>query len=107
MPDPQHNERLNALLIRVHRSLLQYAVECWPWTDVDAAAEQATIEGLAREQESYVARMTELLVEREWSVDFGSFPDWSELHYVALDYLLGKLIVDEELAQQVVECHVV
>lgn len=96
MPDPQHNAALNDLLIQVYRSLLQYTVECWPWSDPDAEAEQEVITQMAARQRAVVARIAELLDGRQQTVDFGTYPDWSELHFVSLDYLLGKLIDDEQ-----------
>lgn len=91
-----HNARLNDLLVCVYRSLLQYAGDCWPWAENDAAAEERAVAEMAREQKSSVEQIVELLAARGWVADFGSFPDNSELHYVSLDYLLGKLIEDEE-----------
>ncbi|MGQ0633520.1 MAG: ferritin-like domain-containing protein [Planctomycetaceae bacterium] len=97
MPDARHNAALNDLLVRLYRSLLQYAVECWPWTDETQADEHRAVEELAARQRVQVGRLAELLDERQWAIDFGNYPDWSELHYVSLDYLLQKLI-DEQKA---------
>lgn len=96
MPDPQHNAELNDLLVQAYRSLLQYTVECWPWSDPEAQAEQDLITQLAVGQRDVVGRMAELLDRRQQTVDFGTYPDWSELHFVSLDFLLGKLIDDEQ-----------
>ncbi len=96
MPDAQTNAALNDLLILSYRSLLQYTIECWPWTDPDDSAEQQAIAEMAREQQAVVARIADLLDRRQQSIDFGTYPDWSEMHFVSLDYLLIKLIADEE-----------
>lgn len=96
MSDAQTNAALNDLLILANRSLLQYAMECWPWSDSDNSKEQQAITDMAGEQQAVVARIAELLDHRQQSIDFGTFPDWSELHFVSLDYLLTKLIADEE-----------
>jgi hypothetical protein len=90
------NERLNSLVSRVYRSLLQYSVECWPWADASTAAEQQVVEQIAARQQIFVGRLVDLLNERGEFVDFGNFPDNSELHYVSLDFLLRKLIADEQ-----------
>ncbi|MSR58733.1 MAG: hypothetical protein EXS05_13950 [Planctomycetaceae bacterium] len=103
MPDPHHNAALNDLLIQVYRSLLQYTVECWPWSDPDAEAEQEVISQMAAEQREVVANIAALLDHRQQTVDFGTYPDWSELHFVSLDYLLGKLIDDEEQLNAAIE----
>ncbi|MBI3861820.1 MAG: hypothetical protein HY290_07980 [Planctomycetia bacterium] len=96
MADQPANELLNRLAGRAYRSLLQYAVECWPWTDASTAAEQQAIEQLAARQQSFVGRLVDLLAERGQTIDLGNFPDNSELHYVSVDYLVQKLIADEQ-----------
>lgn len=96
MPDAQINAALNDILILSYRSLLQYTIECWPWTDPDDSTEQQAIAEMAREQQAVLARIAELLDRRQQPIDFGTYPDWSEMHFVSLDYLLIKLIADEE-----------
>jgi hypothetical protein len=100
MADSNTGEILNRLMARLYRSLLQYAVDCWPWTSASESdadpPEQKAIEQLARAQKEFVARLVDLIVEQAESPDFGNYPDNSELHYVALDYLLGKLVADEQ-----------
>jgi len=95
MPDARHNAVLNDLLICLYRSLLQYTIECWPWTDDSELEQRQAIEELATRQRAQVGRIVELLESRQYPIDFGQYPDWSELHYVALEYLLAKLIEDE------------
>jgi hypothetical protein len=88
---------LNDLLVDLGRSLLQYVGECWPWVPADAARAQADIERLVARQRENVARLTELLIRRNGAIDFGTFPtEYTDLHYVALDYLLELLITAEE-----------
>jgi hypothetical protein len=101
MPDQTHNDVLSRLLARIYRSLLQYTVECWPWTTSSESAdgkspEEKTVEQMAARQLEFVGRLVNLLQGRGEVVDFGNYPDNSELHYVSLDYLLGKLIADEQ-----------
>jgi hypothetical protein len=101
MVDLKSSDVLNRLLARLYRSLLQYAVDCWPWTTaadtaVIESTEQRSIEQIAVRQRAFVARLVDLISRRGDVVDFGSYPDNSELHYVSLDYLLGKLIADEQ-----------
>lgn len=101
MADQNTSDVLNALVARVYRCLLQYAAECWPWTasselsDVKSTEQRAVEEMVARQQQ-FVGRLVDAVMARGGTVDFGSFPDNSELHYVSLDYLLGKFIADEE-----------
>lgn len=101
MADSNSSDVLNGVLARLNRSLMQYAVDCWPWSRAtDTAAletpEQKSIEQMTLRQQQFVARLVELVMRRGDVVDFGAFPDNSELHYVALEYLLGKLSADEE-----------
>ena len=101
MADSNPGDMLNRVLARLYRSLLQYAVDCWPWTSAtDTAAsempEQRVIEEMTARQQEFVARLADLITRRGDVVDFGSFRDNSELNYVSLDYLLGKLIADEQ-----------
>jgi hypothetical protein len=101
MTDEAGTDILNRLVPRVYRSLLQYTVECWPWTPSaespdGKSPEQKAIEQMAARQQEFVARLVDLLSRRGVVVDFDNYPDYSELHYVALDYLLGKLIADEQ-----------
>lgn len=96
MPDASPNDLLADLLILAHRSLLQYTTECFPWADTDDAAEQAAVTEMARAEEEVVARIADWLDRQGAVVDWGTYPDWTSLHFVSLEYLLKKLIADEE-----------
>lgn len=93
----RHNQQLNLLLIRVVRCLLQYTSECWPWASVDESGERQAIQELGQQQHDDARRIVDLLVERGWAIDFGNFPtEFTDLHYVALDFLLRELNADED-----------
>lgn len=97
MADHRHNQRLNQLLIRVFRSLLQYTAECWPWASVEESGERQIIADMGQSQLGYIHGLVDLLVERGWPVDFGTYPtEYTDLHYIGLDFLLGELIGDED-----------
>ena len=97
MSDSSQNERLNAVLIRLHRCLLQYVEECWPWSGQGQSGERLAVQGLAREQQHFVGGLVDLLSSRGWPIDFGNYPtDFTDLHYVGLDYLLGRIADDEQ-----------
>jgi hypothetical protein len=87
---------LNDVLIALHRSLLQYMVDAWPWTDDHSAAAKEAIETEAASQAETVAGLTELLRERGFPVAFGTYPDFSNLNYLALDFLLKRLVRNQE-----------
>lgn len=96
MHDPLQNERLNDLVVRMFRSLLQYTNECWPWGGIDEVAEQKIIADLAARQQQEVQRLVELLQDRNERVESGTYPtEFGDLHYVALEYLMHMLLNDE------------
>jgi len=97
MSEQNHSDVLNGLLVRLYRSLLQYGVECCSaWTSDAQAHEQQALEEMAARQRESVGQLVELLTARGLAIDFGNFADYSELHYVSLKFLLGKLIDDQQ-----------
>lgn len=110
MSDPTHNALLNQLLVNLGRSLLQYVGEAWPWTSHDHTRERKTIEELVSRQQAQIARLVNWLAARDGAVEFGAFPtEYTDLHYVALDYLISQLIENEtaligDLEQTVQAC---
>lgn len=87
---------LNDLLIHLGRSLLQYVGECWPWSDRDAQKERAVIEELVQKQKRQTAELANYLHDVEWRIDPGTYPtEYTDLHYVALDFLLTQLIQNQ------------
>lgn len=87
-------ETLNSVLIRVYRSLLQYAGECWPWTAAKEARVQQAVRAMAEEERTLAGRIFASLDARGWSLDLGNYPDNSALHYVSLDFMLQRLVTD-------------
>ena len=97
MPERASSSVVNDVLVHLNRSLLQYAGESWPWSDSEAAGERAVIESLVARQQTHVARIVDLLLERYAGIDFGVYPtEYTDLHYVALDYLLTLLVAGEQ-----------
>jgi hypothetical protein len=101
MADQNQNDVLNRLVARVYRCLLQYTMECWPWTTATETPgieppEQKAVDQMAARQRDFIARLVGVLTQRGEYVDFGNYPDFSEMHYVSLDYLLVKLAADEK-----------
>jgi hypothetical protein len=97
MSDASTYSALNELLINVGRSLLQYVGECWPWSDPDSREAQHKIDELVRIQKTQVVQLANVLNHAEWTIDFGTYPtEYTDLHYVALDYLLDQLIQNQE-----------
>ena len=90
--DLQQNHALNALLQSLGRSLLQYVGECWPWSADDRASDADKVKELVTRQQDDVGQLAHLLKSRGWTIDFGMYPvEYTDLHYVSLDFLLGQL----------------
>ena len=91
------NEALNQVLIDLDKSLLSYVAEAWPWSSQADATVRGAVEELAVRRRESVGRLADQLVEREWPVDFGTYPtEYTDLHYVGLDYLLSQLVHDQK-----------
>lgn len=97
MAEIQHNARLNGFVISLGRSLLQYADECWPWVGTSEADVQTAFRQLAALQRQEIAAISELLDQRRWTIDFGGYPtDFTDLHFVSLDFLLSRIVASEQ-----------
>jgi hypothetical protein len=95
MTESQNNSELNLLLINLGRSLLQYVEACSPWSGDETQC--SSLDALVMAQKDNVARFADLLNQRRWNIDFGSFPtEYSDLHFVAIDYLLLQLVENQD-----------
>lgn len=89
---PQH---LNKLFVLLHRSLLQYVGECWPWAadsgrDVETLA---AVKGLVAKQKHDESLLSAPLSESGWPIDFGGYPTaFTDLQYLSLNYLLKQVV---------------
>ena len=93
MTEQQQNADLNALVIDLGRSLLQYVGEAWPWTDESSRDMQSAVDDLVARQAALVKRIVNCLAAGNWAVDLGIYPaEYTDLHYVSLDFLLAQLI---------------
>jgi hypothetical protein len=96
MSDSVDNEQLNQILIRLLRNLSQYAVESWVWSSESQAAERSVVGRIVAEQQRSVGRLADLLATRAWNIEFGTYPtEFTDLHYVSLDFLRDQLIADQ------------
>lgn len=91
------DEHLNSLVVELNRSLLQYAYECWPYAgDQDEAATK--LRSLAKIQQTDVGVLTDVLLERNWNIDFGTYPtEYTSLQYSSVASLGGFLRESQEL----------
>lgn len=85
---------LNTALIEVYRSLLQYAGESWPWASVGSEETETAVRKMAEEERDVVAHIFQHLDSRGVSVDLGTYPDNSALHYVSLPFFLQRMVVE-------------
>lgn len=97
MAHVQHNAKLNQLQIDLGRSLLQYVGHCSTWSSRSDAALQKEFTELVAIQQGHVAQLSNLLMDRRWSIDFGGFPaTFTDLHFLSLKYLLKQIIVNQK-----------
>ncbi len=96
MDQLQTSAELNRLLVKMARSLLQYVGESWPWTGTDHSETSRQLDALVARQQQNIALLVDLLSDREWTIDMGSYSvDFTDLHYLSLDYLLSELAARE------------
>jgi len=92
-------QELNALYVKLHRSLLQYVGECWPWSDdvgeADAAA-RAVLNQAVATQRANANRLADPLDLSDYVINQGGYPSaWTDLHYVSLKYLLKQVAISQ------------
>jgi hypothetical protein len=95
---PHDAELLQELLRRESRSLLHYVSESYPWSKADTAQACDAVRALAQAQTEVVARVARWLAKQHVPVDFpGAYPmHFTTANFIALHYLLPRLIADEE-----------
>jgi hypothetical protein len=89
---PTYN-RLQDIIRREGRSLLQYAVESFPWTNSDADGRPAALKQLALDEADAAAGLARLLLRHRLSPPYlGAYPmAFTSFNYLALDRLLALL----------------
>ncbi|CAK9102072.1 NADH-quinone oxidoreductase subunit N (NADH dehydrogenase I subunit N) (NDH-1 subunit N) [Durusdinium trenchii] len=97
MNQTDSNARINALLVQLNRSLVQYVHEADTYANGASQGLLDLVESIATRQREDVARLVGLLDERNHAINFGVFPvDYTSLHYVAVSYLLDRLIAAQQ-----------
>jgi hypothetical protein len=93
MSETSVNDELNHALIRLHRNLLQYAAEVWVWAGTARERQRQVLDRIVAEQKQEVAALADLLLGRRHNIDLGTYPtEFTDLHYVSLDFLHGQLV---------------
>ena len=92
MANPATESIINDALIGLSRSFLQYVAESWPWVDEADRAIEQQVHVLAARQRQDVGDLVQLLLERDWPIDFGTFPtEYTDLHFISLSALFSLL----------------
>ena len=76
------------------RSLTQYVGESWPWTHRSDREAQELVHSIMADERRWAEQLAALIAERGGVPRMGSYPvefTNSNLHYVALDYMLRRL----------------
>lgn len=76
------------------RSLTQYVGESWPWTHRGDHEAQELVQSIMADERRWAERLASLITERGGVPRMGSYAmefTNSNLHYVALDYMLRRL----------------
>ena len=67
----------------------------WPWSAEEESPLKQLVWEIAAEQESHVKQIVEELHRRGHRIEFGTYPDYSGMHYVSFEYLYSKLVSDQ------------
>jgi hypothetical protein len=92
--DAQTYNRLQDIIRREGRSLLQYASESFPWTTTGADGRPAQLQEIAQDENEAVAELARLLVRHRLSPPYlGAYPmAFTSFNYLAFDRLLPLLV---------------
>lgn len=92
MTSPATESTINEALIGLSRSFLQYVAESWPWVDEADRGIEEQVQVLAARQRQDVGQLVELLLARDWAIDFGTYPtEYTDLHFISLAALFSLL----------------
>ncbi|MDA0831815.1 MAG: hypothetical protein O2955_12800 [Planctomycetota bacterium] len=94
--------KLNELLIRLDRSLLQYVGESWPWIDAESQETLDEFNGLIKRQKNDVARLVQVLISNRWAIDFSNYPtDFTDKQFLSLNFLFPQIISVEKFSKSI------
>lgn len=97
MTSHECHAKLNELLIRLNRSLLQYVGESWPWIDSESPETLAELDGMVKRQQNDVSRLVQVLMSRRWAIEFSNYAtEFTDKHFLSLDFLLPQIVADEK-----------
>lgn len=97
-------QTINTALIGLSRSFLQYVAESWPWVDVADRSIEEQLHVLAARQRQDVGELVDLLLDRDWSIDFGTYPtEYTDLHFISLTALFEWLTIGQAQIAELLE----
>jgi rubrerythrin len=89
---------IESIFRRESRSLLQYIRDSFPWTPKGEQDVLAQVHQMADEQRAEAATLAQFLARKRHTVPYsGSYPtSFTTINYAALDYVLPRLVADEQ-----------
>lgn len=98
------NQTLNRLSVIHNRSLPMYLRYAVPWVRDAYDDAGVTLRDIAEDQQEYVDRIGELILESNGKVEMGEFPMlYTGYHDLSIDFLLPIMIREQEAAVQQIE----
>lgn len=99
-------DALNRLLAIHYRSLPMYLTEAVPWTHLGDERATAAVEDIVSSHKAIVVRLADEVQNRHEVVDPGDYPaEYTDLHFLSLDYLLIEILESLDLnIQSIQEC---
>ena len=69
----------------------------WPWVGTDAGSIEQQVLVIAARQRQDVSEIAELLVEREYFVDSGSYPtEYTDLQFLSLQSAMSRILTSQQ-----------
>ena len=104
MSRPKVVDALNRLLANQCCSLANYLSDARPWTHPGNEVLVEATRGIVADHEHYSQRLAEAIEDRDGNVYSGGFPmTFTSLNDLALDYLLVRLVEDQQSNIQAAE----
>ena len=93
MTQPGPHEVLNRLLTILYRSLPMYLTYALPWTHRGDEQAVKVLEHIVEDQRQLSTRLAQYIMDHYGATELGDYPlDFPDLHDLAFDYLIGKLL---------------
>ena len=93
MSDQQTIDVLNRLMAIHYRSLPMYLSHAPPWKTRGDERAAETLGDVVADQQQMCHRFSAEIQRRGGTIDTGEFPtEYTDMHFLSLDYVLGRLI---------------